>query len=143
LVRNVDINNLISEIYADGSDLIIILKYYDLQSRKYIFKIFKNRQEIDIYDFQSSGLYVSEVLYRNGTIYSYGVTEGGNYYYSIGNKSYNLLEKRSEMAVNDFDVKHNTVYMTGTYNDFPSLWKNKERQLLSEKKSTPRLIVVK
>jgi hypothetical protein len=47
------------------------------------------------------------------------------------------------MTVNDFDVKHNTVYMVGTYNELPALWKNKERQLLSDKKSTPKLIVVK
>jgi hypothetical protein len=143
LVRDAGTTNVTSKIYPDGSDLIIILKYYDSQTRKNIFKIFKNRREIDIYDFRSSGLYASKVLYRNGIIYSYGVTEGGNYYYSIGNKSYNLLEKGREMIIHDFDVKHNNVYMVGAYNGFPFLWKNKEKQLLSDKKITPTFIVVR
>jgi hypothetical protein len=143
LVRDVNASNLMSEMYPDGNDLIIILKYYDLQKRKYIHKIFKNRQEIDVYDFQSSGLYASKVLYKNGIIYSYGVTEGGNYYYSIGNKSYNLLEKRREAVINDFDVKNNIIYMVGTCYGFPSLWKNKERQSLSDGKVVPKFIVVK
>jgi hypothetical protein len=159
LVKDVNLANIDSKIYQDKSDLIIILKYYDSKTRKQIFKIFKNRKEIDIYDFQSSGLYPLKVLYKNGILYSCGTTGGGHYYYSIGNKSYNLREKRQEVTINDFDVKEDlldlsqsgvvpiitsrTVYMVGTYNGFPALWKNKERQLLSDEKAVAKLIVVK
>jgi hypothetical protein len=159
LIKDIDVASVGGEIYQDGSDLIVILKYYDSQTRKRVFKIFKNRKEIDIYDFQSSGLYPLKVLYRNGTIYSCGTAGNGHYYYSIGNKSYNLKEKIHEMTINDFDVQENfvdfskpaavtlatnrTVYMVGAYNGFPALWKNKERQLLSDKESEAKLIVVK
>ena len=138
-----EVLNYTSEIYLDRNIIIYIIRFYDPNKRQNETLIFANDTQINnVYDFRSSGLFAQSIKYRNNKIFSYGTTEQGNYYYSIGNKSYNMIEKRGEIEIFDFEVLNDIVYMVGTYNGQPTLWKNRERTILSNFNGSARKIFI-